>query len=86
MTDRDRFYALRLFVRGVKPPVERVTGHRGPSVPLTNTERLDLWTARIKRVPVERRNKAITRHPRAVFVQRQEPQPLHTVVPIRRRA
>jgi hypothetical protein len=85
-TTRDRFYALRLFARGVRPPVERVTGNRIVAHPLTNEDRADLWRAKYKRVPVERRNKAVSRDPRAVFVQRQQPEPLHVVVPLKRRA
>jgi hypothetical protein len=83
---RDRFYALRLFARGVRPPVERVTGNRTVAHPLTNEDRADVWRAKYKRVPLEQRIKPIKRHPRAVFVQRQQAEPLHVVVPLRRRA
>jgi hypothetical protein len=81
----DRFYALRLFARGLRLPVERVTGNRLVAHPLTNRERAALWSAKYERVPQELRDKPIKRHPRAVFVERTKPEPA-CVIPIRRRA
>lgn len=81
----DRFYALRLFARGLRLPVERVTGWRDVSHPLTPAERVHVWLMRYERVPQEVRDKPVKRHPRAVFVERTKPEACF-VIPLRKRA